>query len=536
MQAPSSPHRRPGRGRCDRGALDLTRAPTLPARTRSIHWDLLAIVLVVVTVLAHLRFQWADTRPPLDLNLAHEALPAVYDGLGANPAYGVLEGLRGVGGWYNLLLAACMRVTGPDPWVMRGFETAWLLLVLLASAGLARARWGPAVAWVPVAVLGSSTSFLTAVRTGWVHVPELALLLVAAILALRDPALRRGGTTAGLAVAGGLAIALRPSGIIWMGLLLPFLLPLGVDRVERERRLASLATILLAWGVGLAASLPQLGSYVLQKVTQQERYAFMLAPGQLWGQVRTGVPLLVLPLLVVCIARLPWRRPGAWDPLVRLALAWLGVPFVLFVGFRAGLDNFPGWIVAGGLLVAWGARSLPRWVVAVPLLAWAGMQAGQWIPPGLPGRAPAWMGSIARTFQPGPDNFLVPWTDLGPAQVVPLLESACGAVADGEPCRIAVDHHLFFPIGEEPGRLPLFLLGLDDVELLGVYEEVGEAAEVPVAALASFTCDHAEAEWTQRHPEIPARREALVLAQGLVPAWTADLGGGCRYVWLVPAG
>lgn len=492
---------------------------------------------VAIPVLAHAWFLATDVRLPRDLGQFYRALPRFLEGDLASR----LGALVLPGGWYTGLRAGAMTLVGGS----LGFGLPGLVEVgactlgcgLLAQALATRAplRAGR----VAALVAGASPGIVLLGRQAWIHVPELALVLFAALLVVKDAALGGVRTRVGVALIGLLALALRPSAIPWLG-------TLALLVRWRELTWRSLLPVGLAWAVGLAVQLPELGTYLSAKALARERYAAQVPPlGEQLGMSVGWAALLVAGVSVALASRessqdAPTRGRG-------LLVAWVAVPLLGWTISRAGLDNFPvlcaAVAVAAGLaasrlgersarivtMLAVGVALRGALPVLVPAPGAVPVAGAPGAPPAPP--APSFAARLLGLGRSDARDVSRPWTL--PSPVVALLEATCPDRS--RPCFVAVDEGLFTPRGEDPGALQLAVAGLRQVEVVDLAQLPTSAEVPPLAAMTRWFCGDGAA-WARRFPGAASRARAEESRQGLRPAWDGDEQPGCVLVWLTPEG
>ena len=471
-------------------------------------WDAIGAAIVALTLVLHLRFVLLDGRPPADPGLYLKAVPQALDAMrvGDGAALGAI--LVEVSGWYNLLIAAAHHLAGGALWGARLPTVCWLALTLGAIAAIARRAAGPGVAAAAVALAAAAPILTVQGRTLWIHVPEAALVLMGLACVQADPRLQRSGPRLGLALAVLLVLSLRPSGLAWVALV-------GLPWLHRPRPRWGLLIGLV--GVAIVAVLPtisELSGYLQAKWAARDGYvARMPAP------TLAGLRELLGPAVTVAVAAIVPTRA----PLLRLLLAAVvALSGVLWLGFRAGLDNFT---LLGPALALAAAVGLGRLRVAGPALAVCLWVGALWPGPGIAGgqgRPPLW--SEARAIK----ELHNPWLGYGGAEVRALVRAACG---DG-PCQVAVNKGVFEPGGEEPGRLGLALLGLPSVTLANLrYGSTRTAA--PPSLAVDWECPVGARGWAQRFPQADEAFAGLVKAQDMRALWSDAVGPGCVVRWWV---
>ncbi len=473
--------------------------------------DLLAATIVAGTVVESLLFAWMERSFPRDLNLAYGTLPEIYartaNGRLADVAHFAVE----PGGWYNAAIAAWLHVAGRSGPAFTVVGALWSGLLCVAVLRLASAwggrETGPWAGVAAVALVAAAPGLTFQARAGWIHTPEAALIALAASALAHDHPLKRRMTVATLAIAGALAIALRPSGIVWI-----LVLAAGVlAGMERSRAWAARA--LLVGGVWLLACripLPVIREYTQNHWTIRVRYAEIVPniAEQLWhgvggpGVLLTGVGLLALGVF----AR---RHPRG--PALRAILlgGWIALSLAMFVVVRCGLDNFPLLFVSLAILAGIGLGRDPR----------------------LAGFTAAF--SLATLAWRAGTDVLAPATTLPSTRVHALLDATCPDRSGGKLCVVYIDQGLFFPQSEEPGALELFLMREGRVQAIPLSQRRGP--EPSPDALATWNCGERDAMWLQRFPRAGDERAFVIRRFGLVSAWKTTTDG-CDFSWMTPGG
>lgn len=497
--------------------------------TRSRLITALVLAALAAVIAGHLGFIIRDPRLPRDLGLYYARVPALYHAL-ASPlaaAGTLLEAIREPGGGYQVLLATLLRVVGRGPVAFQLVDLAWLSALLVLAHRFARRAWGPWAGLAAVLVAGSIPAVFVYARTAWIHVPEAALLLAVAVAWQADPRLERRPTVALAGLAGAAALLLRPSALIWIGLLLA----LAAWRARGERpNPRHAAAVLITWGLCTLPPLLSLDDYLQAKIEARARYAAAV-PGlgeQLFvtvGPVAGGIAALGALFTL-------------WPPRRRsTALLWLWAltPALLFALFRAGIDNFTISAVALALLGAAGLGRRPALGLPVAAVAFALVQVPQWLPPPDPGTWGQHLGGrLGLALKPSFRNPYVPHTAGHGTAVGDLLAATCPPT-EGR-CLVAVDQGLFQPFAEDPGALEIFLGGYDTVEIVPLAGLTARPAVLPIRGLAHYDCPEMDEKWRERHPESLDTLRALGKAHRLQPVWSADVGEGCRFTWLAPDG
>jgi hypothetical protein len=482
--------------------------PRLPASA--------AALVAALTFGAQLLHALGTHRLPRDLNFAWAPLPGVTHDLERGVWPLIAHRLIEPGGWMNVLLGGWLHLVGPSGVAFRLAMLLWLPLLWLVVWRIAARRSGSWGALAAVATVAQVPVIALTAREGWIHVPEAALVAAAAATLLADPKVERRSTGWLAALTGALAIALRPSGLGWVGALG---LAWVVGARPPWRRVVGVA---LAWAVASAIPLPLLPSYLGGKAAIRERYAIEV--GGLATQLRVGLGWGVAALATVALGLFVARRlragrgvevrpatlssegeSGRFDTL--LLGSWLVLPFVLFGVTGAGLDNFPLLHVAISLGVAHALRATPA-AVWLAVASWA----------------------VVTTWQVSRDR---EEPEAAAPRVAALLDEACPERRARAPCVIVADQGLFFPGSEEPGRLELFLAREEGVRFVSLHRPGMAAA---ANAVVTWDCAADRTGHTHGADRMEGRDRALAgLTEliGLVPLWQGPLEG-CTYTWWKP--
>lgn len=477
---------------------------------------------------SHLAFIAWDERMPLDLGLYYKALPAYYEALGEGVWLRTgVDALGDPGGWYNLALALWLHAVGRSGTAFQAVDVIWLSLGLVATARIAWRLGGPWASFAAASMLGATPMFIVNARRAWIHVPETALVLLALLAAQADPGLRSRRTVLWVALWGALAVALRPSALVWVGSLLP-LLWWGVPRAGRRGE--RVGAILVAWALAAQPPLLALRTYLEAKAAAVERYeeqvpalGIQIFEGLgLWGVVLSAAGLLL---------GLRWRpEPVRW-----VLLAWIVVALGLWAGFKAGIDNFlviaPALAIAAGVGLARAARAL----VLLPVVAVFLFHDVQWAPTFFDRpwvrKLPA-MGQLLS--QPHPLNhYRVAW-GYSARWVTAMFDASCPDRT--QPCVVATDQGLSFPYTEGAGQLFTFLSGYDWVELVDLRAMPAHYTGDDLDALVHFEGDmEADARWRERYPRSLDVLHSLTVDHDLRAVWTHQISRYNVY-WLTPSG
>lgn len=500
-------------------------------------WDAIAVGLILAVVVAHVRFAVQDGRPPQDPNHCLGALPSVYELMGSpgNLPELIEYTVSRTSSWYNLLVAAAMRLVGVGPGVLQALNVAWVGLLLTMVALVARRLWGPPAAVAALLLIPpNSEAMIVLARIGWIHVPELAVFLALLLLLVRDPALRRWGTVVGVALLGMAGIIIRPSGLIWASTLVPLLASGWLVSEHRRRFALRCGTVLVCWGLALIPVAQELSSYVDNKLVSRDRYAFLASPEVLLSGVRSDVGVVTGLAALVGIVLLALRYPRQHWRTTALLGVWVVLPFVLYLSLHAGMSNFPAYVAALALLGAGGLARYPR--IALPLLAavWIPLYGAQWLPAQTAGHLFArWAPGNLYVDDPLNHYRVDTWMD---AQIVlDLIDASCPHM-DRRECTIHVDRCLFRPSGVDPGWLEMFLYDLGNVRLVPVWDPNYPVSANSGDGMGSYICAQADTDWMARFPETQQRRDEAVHRLHYEEVWTRHMAPGCRYTWYTPHG
>ncbi|MCB9765882.1 MAG: hypothetical protein H6739_39275 [Alphaproteobacteria bacterium] len=482
--------------------------------------DRLTLAVILGVGLSHLCFILLDQRLPRDLGLYYKELPALFEALQAGRL--PMEAMTRPGGWLNLLTAVTLFVAGRSGEVFRLLDLGWLLLLLGATAGVARRVAGPRAALLATAMTASAPMVYVSARMAWIHVPEAALSLGLLYLMLQPPT-RMGA--AAMTLCGALVISLRPSGVMWLAPLVAFIV---AQSFLRQRPLRGVFPMLLAWGLSLLVPLSQLRPYLQAKLDARPRYAALL-PG-LGDQLLSGFGVWVLPLIALGVVGLLSRdRARLGGPLAAVLGAWIALPLLAWAVSQAGVDNFTAMVPAAALLAGVGLAARFPWMTVPILLVLASLHAWPWVPPEVLERARGLRripGMPQVMSQPHVLNYRRAFTGDEARVQLALIDAACAT----RMCFVVVDGGLFFPHAEDPGRLELFLAGYDHVLLHNPRRE--PPRRLPPDAIARWTC-----EARPERPELPAPGGGPMEqhTRGLTPVWSGWLDW-CRLDWYVPDG
>ncbi len=495
---------------------------------RGRRWDIAALAVVAAVVIAQVSFLLADGRIPSDPGLYYRDLPQRYADWQALDLSAILTGLKSSTGWYNALIGLVMVLVGVSPQLFAAFGAVWVALLLIGVGLIARRLGGPPAGLGAVCLAGAMPAIFLMGRTAWIHTPETALVLLLVASWSADRTLERRRTVVLVALLGVLTVALRPSGVIWVGMLTPLLL------VHAPRRWLRIVAVALCWAAALVVPLDNAEYYMLAKAQARDRYAEQLP--ELVVQVIALVghlPLLAVGAgLLAGVVSLIVRRPKTLESLIVVLLLWPGIALLLWGVFQSGLDNFP--LIAPGLaiLAGWGLARLARPLVLVTVPVFLLVYVPQWIPTAalqplhrIPGAGLYLYGSDIKNHYRVYQRY--GWSDLRG-----LIDATC----PDRDCIIAVDQGLLEPFSEDIGALELFLMGAEEVKLVTIRHGRLHPS-LNIDALVEFHCDsEADLQWRQRFPDSVENLTKILADYKLEPVWSRLIRDGCEVLWLTPEG
>jgi hypothetical protein len=333
-------------------------------------------------------------------------------------------------------------------------------------------------------------------RLPWIHLPEAALLGVVMTVLLEDPQLVRKRSWVLAGVGGMLLASVRHSGLVWLLTVVPLL--------RGRARL-----LLVPWAMGAIPSVWALMPYLLAKAQAREGYAQRL-PGLIEQSVRL---LGVAPMAVWALGLVALVRTRRGSRVLAVGGLQVAMAVVLFAMFRAGLDNFTP-LVLGLVVVA--AAGASRVTVGMAAAGFLWVWGTTFVPVGAPD---------FRTLQRP-----------GRGVEIRAIRQLVSATCVQGPCRVGVESGLFLPHGEEPGRLELWLLGADQVELIDLRTGSRVLTEVPVSAVAQWECREDGADWLQRFPQSREWQRVGTNQLRLARAWVLRPDDQCALIWWTPDG
>ncbi len=449
-------------------------------------------------------------------------------------------------GWLHLLMASALALfgRGQDSFALLG--VVWVLLLLVGVGRLGRHLGGDLGALVAVGLCGAMPGVVLSGRTGWIHVPEAALVLAALSVWVEDPGFSRRRTLAGVGALGALALTLRPSGLVWVGAL-ALMLGLRAWRVGPGGSRRPLVILGVLWLLAALVPLAVLGDYLKLKAMARDRYDALLPElgmqlqmllGFLPGLVALGG--LVAGGLALVRARRDRTVPRLPDPAPTLLALCGGVVLIslgLWLVSKAGLDNYTLMCPALALLAAAGfARVAPVTGGGLAVVAFLPFWGFQWMDPPAQG---SWLrttpGFREIPIDPHVLSAYRPLVGFGETEIRALVDATCGEETPPQRCTVVADQGLFAPYGEEPGYLELFLSGETRVRLYTVRDEPLPVSQ-RVEALAEYHCGERDQGWRFRWPRSQKNLEELMDRSKLEPVWTQQVGPGCTFLWLTPRG
>lgn len=520
--------------------------------------------VVAVTIAAHVRFILVDTRVPRDLGLYYGGVPHAYDLLMGRTPGTLDEWWHTIGqstGWYHLVLGAVLAVFGRNQDTFQIPDVLWISSLLVLVGRITTRLAGARAALVAVMLVGAMPGVMVAGRTGWLHVPEAVLALVGLWTWMKDPGMKRRWTGLWMGLVGLLAFTLRPSGLVWVGSLAPLVLwsVVCARRAGQRAPWGSAALVVLGWAAGSVVPLLYLNKYLSYKFDARDRYMSTLPDLALQAQMMLGaIPswVVVLGLSMGAYAAYGlWRArragqaveegvgagPEGVPEVGRAATAqlliWTALVFVLWVGFRAGIDNFTLLCPALAILATLGmerVKGAPG--VTLGLIAFVPTVVLQFTPPGGPDSPDrSWPGLREIPSSPHLLNWFRPFDRFGEPELKALVDATCGQGAPPGTCEVVVDQGLYTPFGEEPGYLELFLAGDPRVALLTV-RDAPLGHDKSMNALIEYHCGDRDLQWRERWPRSLPNLEALLQQRVLEPVWVHEVGPSCEVLWYTKMG
>jgi hypothetical protein len=459
------------------------------------------------------------------MGLYFQDLPQLYRAWwGQAPSALIAETLVVSGGWLQVLISGFLAVVGRGGPAFRVFDLIATTAVIVLIGAVTTHAAGRRAGLIATLLAAITPMIIVTGRSSWIHIPELALLLGSVLAWIRDPHLRSWRTVGLLVVLGGLCLTLRPSGLVWMGSLVPFIV------IKARSQPKQVASVLLGWALVLPIALSDFGEYLQAKGFAKARYARSVPELSHQLSAQLGPILLMIALLGLSCA--VSRKSGR---LGLLSLAWVLLSILLYGHFRAGLNNFTPMAAGLCILSAVGlSHRLGAWGGRLALAAFVFSYALQWLPPPDPeGPKKGQLLSLTRPSAPG--NFAIPYTGFEAELVASLVRSSCPD--PDAPCIIVADQGLFHPFSEDPsGQLERFLARLDSTAVIDLSQPGMQPPLQAPAGLSRFTCGERDDKWRERHPHSQDNLDQLIDSFDLRVAWSRHFGADCRYQWMMSAG
>jgi len=477
-------------------------------------WRILAGTIALAILLSHTIFLFQDGRLPTDMGLTWTHLPALYEALlsgGAWPA------LHHPGLWLEFVVAVVFQFTAPTATVFGSLDLIWLSAILWGSWWVAKQLAGPRAGLGAIVVIGMLPAVVLQARMSWVHIPETALLIgLVGTLSGANPSRSR---TAILTVLGFLALTLRPSALVWI---VPVLL---LQRWHPPQKRLSRPTLAI-WALGTLPTIVGLPTYLDAKLDARVRYTLDVPP--LSDQIPDQMGGLGLPVALLGLAfALPWLFRRRRDPMVGELVIWSLLPIALFLGFRAGLENFTPGFAAIAILAGIGLARHTA-LLGLGMVAWMAFTTLQHSP--MPTGAIAQLAEAARLpLAPRLRNSWRPYTTWTADDLAQLV----GATCDRRHCAIATDQGLLRPDGEEPGHLERFLLHETPIVLHSL-RTPDHDPDKAIAAVIHYDCPTLETSWRRRHPHSLGQYREVVQQHNLLVSWSRRIDPQCVVYWLTP--
>lgn len=303
-------------------------------KTMTTHWGMYWLFSVFSMSL----YWYFDSRPLVDLGRYYQSIPDWWLWV-EQPSIQMFWGLLSqLGGWLNAMLAIGV-------WLFSDPELVFMFYAVMTS-GLF--WWGlrDAPIWTGVFVL-MQPIWQVGWRTQWIHALETSLIL------LVWQSWRSDRINKWTGVVSMLAVWLRPSALIWLGVL--WVLDCLQNREDRQHH-----WLLAGMLVGVLLITPQLGLYVSGKL------AVPRVDGVLWDELgRHGgwIQTLIMMFLIASNRKMFQRRD--W-----VLVVWILGGVGLATLFGVGIDNFP--LIFVGLAVLAGytrpSRLYSRGLIALMLV------------------------------------------------------------------------------------------------------------------------------------------------------------------------
>lgn len=391
-------------------------------------WMFWVISVTVMTV-----YWEVDNRPLVDLGRYYQAIPdwMMFFEAPRWPVFWSL--LMQMGGWLNAMLGF---------WIWCGVspETAFAVYAILSS-GLC---WW-AIRDVPTLsglLLLMQPIWQVGWRTQWIHALETSLVLIVWRDWYREQLSLRVG------VVGLLAVWLRPSALIWLGLL-------WMWDVWRYRKMFQIRRshhhIAWAMGCGILLVFPQLSQYVAGKM------AVPRIEWDLMTQIGRHGGLLPTLMMVGCIAAFVRPKGREW-----MWAIWTMLSLFLSVGFGVGLDNFPLFFMGLALLAGQTKVGFRGQMVVASI---AILSLGLPFVPNLPMSLSPWI--HANRIQSTPYDFQRPIAKVDNVPDITAMRTILQQLCERHHphCLVVTSGTLFHPHRESQGRLALLTPALSQIRI-----------------------------------------------------------------------
>ena len=338
--------------------------------------------------------------------------------------------LSQLGGWLNALLAIGV-------WLVNDPEPVFMFYAAITS-GLF--WWGlrNVPLWTGVFLL-MQPIWQVMWRTQWIHALETSLIL------LVWQSWRTERITKWTGVLAMLAVWLRPSALIWLGLLWLWDCVRSLDTRRHHWLLAGMV-------IGCAFTFPQLTQYASGKLAVPRiDWSVLDQIGRHSGWVTTLALFMMIVMGVRQIQHRDWM-PGIWMV--------VGVSLSLFFG--VGFDNFP--LMFAGFAMLAGSVDLSRWSGSVLVVLTGVLQVLPFLknmPSGV-----SWFvhpNTIEETLYDFQRPIRINNALLNPVVVQKTLKDLC--IEQKPHCLVVTTGSLFHPHRESTGRLALLTTELSHVRI-----------------------------------------------------------------------
>ena len=508
-------------------------------------WDVLTLTVVLLLVAAHMRYALLDQRLPHNTNVTYFFCHLFHElGDADGPGRALRNAALGMAGWYNLGIAAAMKIVGRAPLVLHLLDAAWLALVLLGTALIARRLWGPAAAFAAVVLIPpDGYDLVLMARVSGIHIPEMALLLGVLVPLVFDQRLSRWSTAAVVGLAGAAALSIRISSVIWMATLLPLLLACALHGPPRKEPLKKLGLVLALWALAAPPVFVYLRTYLGDKLGHHAEFAADRTLSLFYSMFTTdlGGPVFWVGLGLVVVAAVRWRPLPLRYLLV--LLSWFVVPSLLMLIFVAGARDFPMYYVAFALLVAGALSRLPSPLLLLLLLIWGPRYVTQFLPEPSARAVSQVVHDVPLHHDDSILNHYRVHDGMGFTQFLALQQATCPQ--DGrKSCRILIPHDqgLCTPQPWDSGisDMEIFFLGRTHVHVERLPDDPDQRPDNergPPHALGGFFCTQGdEGEAPDPQEQVRLRSQETIRRYGFEEVWRTQVDSHCQYVWSTPDG